>query len=147
MKKLILSVAVLCLAPAAAHARVAVNIDIGLPAAPALVVVEPGVQVVEGFREEVFFSNGSYWCRRGDAWYRAPSPRARFVWVERRRVPAALARMPAGHYRNWHRAEMREEHREMRDHERAVREERREERREDRREQRRDERREEHRHR
>ena len=126
MKKLISSLALtLTLLPGAARAQVGVNIDIGLPAAPALVVVQPGVQVVEGFREEVFFSGGWYWCRRGDAWYRARSPRAHFAWVEPRRVPVALVRMPAGRYRNWHRAEVKAEHRE-RGQERAVHEERRE---------------------
>ena len=61
MKKLISSLALtLTLLPGAARAQVGVNIDIGLPAAPALVVVQPGVQVVEGFREEVFYSGGWY---------------------------------------------------------------------------------------
>jgi hypothetical protein len=95
-----------------------VNIDVGLPAVPALVVLQPGVQVVEGFREEVFYSGGWYWCRRGNAWYRARSPRAHFTWVEARRVPVALVRIPEGRYRNWHRTDVKAEHREAREHER-----------------------------
>lgn len=104
--------------PLAATAQVGVHIDIGLPASPRLVVVQPGVQVVEGFPEEVFFSDGWYWCRRGDGWYRARSPRAPFVWAPTRRVPLALMRIPPGRYRNWHRAEVREHRREFREHER-----------------------------
>ncbi|MBL8940196.1 MAG: hypothetical protein JNM69_36955 [Archangium sp.] len=43
-----------------------VKIDVVLPtivfeAPPALVVVQPGVQVVEDFDEEVFFVDGWYW--------------------------------------------------------------------------------------
>jgi hypothetical protein len=93
----------LCLWPSAAQAQVSLHIDIGLPVAPPLVEVQPGIQVVEGFPEEVFFSAGWYWCRRPDGWYRARSPRARFDWVDRRFVPGGLVRMPGdGRYRNWH---------------------------------------------
>ena len=103
MNKHLLSLAcVLCLWPSAAQAQVSLHIDIGLPVAPPLVQVQPGIQVVEGFPEEVFFSAGWYWCRRPDGWYRARSPRARFDWVDRRYVPGGLMRMPSGRYRNWH---------------------------------------------
>jgi len=147
-----------------AFAQVHVQVELGLPVAPPLVLVQPGVQVVEGFGEEVFFHNGWYWCRRPDGWYRARSPRARFAWIEARRVPGVLVRAPMGHYRNWHhdrpverwetgrreehREIRREEHREIRREERRDlrkdehREERRDERRNERREERRDERRE-----
>lgn len=141
MKRLALSAAfLLTLAASPAFAQVHVQIELGLPVAPPLVVIQPGLQVVEGFGEEVFFHGGWYWCRRHDGWYRSRSPRARFGWVEERRVPRLLVEVPRGHYRNWHHdrdfrhTERREEHR---------REERREERRDDRRELRRDERREE----
>jgi hypothetical protein len=114
---------------------VSLHIDIGLPVAPPLVAVQPGIQVVEGFGEEVFFSSGWYWCRRPNGWYRARSPRASFEWVEARRVPRGLVRLPEGHYRNWHReeaharrderhAERREEHRERREEHRERQEER-----------------------
>ena len=86
-----------------ARAQVGIRIELGLPVAPPLVVIQPGIQVVEGFQEEVFFHKGWYWCRRPDGWYRARSPRAHFDWVEARRVPGVLVRVPAGHYRNWHR--------------------------------------------
>jgi hypothetical protein len=108
MNKLSLSLSLsiaglLLLGSVPARAQVRVQIDLGLPAAPALVEVQPGIQVVEGFQEEVFFNAGWYWCRRPDGWYRARSARARFDWVDARRVPPSLARMPAGRYRNWHR--------------------------------------------
>ena len=104
MTKLSFSLAaLLVLAAPAAQAQIHVQIELGLPLAPPLVVVAPGIQVVEGFRDEVFFHDGWYWCRRDDGWYRARSPRARFVWIEPRRVPPGLVRLPPGHYRNWHR--------------------------------------------
>jgi hypothetical protein len=110
------------LSPMAAQAQVHVGIEIGLPVAPRLEVVSPGISVVAGFPEEVFFQNGWYWCRRGDGWYRARSPRARFEWCEGYRVPRALVRFPEGRYRNWHREgwdrghERREDRREERRH-------------------------------
>jgi len=104
MNKLILALAVSSFAPWAS-AQVGVSIEIGLPVQPQVVEVEPGVRIVEGVDEEVFYSGGWYWCRRGDGWYRARSPRAHFFWVDRHRVPVALARMPEGRYRNWRRAD------------------------------------------
>ena len=87
--------------PSFARAQVGVQIHVALPAAPPLVVVQPGVQVVENHEEEIFFTNGWYWVRRDGAWYRARSPRAAFVWVEPRRVPVAIYRTPPGQYRYW----------------------------------------------
>ena len=108
MKRILLPLAcVLALWPSPARAGISLHIELGLPVAPPLVEVQPGIQVVEGFPEEVFFSGGWYWCRRPDGWYRTRSPRDRFDWVDRRFVPRGLARFPAGRYRNWHRAEPR----------------------------------------
>jgi hypothetical protein len=150
-KPLLALTLLLALGTPAAHAQVHVQVELGLPIAPPLVLVQPGVQVVEGFGEEVFFHNGWYWCRRPDGWYRARSPRARFAWIEARRVPGVLVRAPMGHYRNWHHdrpverweTRRREEHREIRREERREerRDERRDLRKEERREERRDERR------
>lgn len=104
MKKQTLFLALLLVfSPSLAQAQVDIHIDIGLPPIPRLVVVQPGIQVVEGFQEEVFYRNGWYWCRRPNGWYRARRPQARFEWVEVRRVPRSLVQVPAGHYRNWHR--------------------------------------------
>ncbi len=104
-------------APLAARAQVSVGIQIGLPVAPPMVVIQPGVQVVENYHEEVFFTGGWYWVRRGPYWYRAPRPGATFVMVEQRRVPPGLMRLPPGHYKHWHKEEMKEARR----HEKAER--------------------------
>jgi hypothetical protein len=106
MKKLLvtlplaLAVAALVAAALPLRAAAAVNVDvhIGLPVAPPLVVVSPGVQVVEDFDEEVFFTSGYYWVRRDGGWYRARRPRAAFAYVQPRVVPVALVRMPPGRY-------------------------------------------------
>ena len=119
----------------AAQAQVRLGIELGLPVMPELVVVAPGVQVVAGSNDEIFLQGGWYWCRRSDGWFRARSPRAHFEFVDSRRVPGALVRMPEGRYRNWHRDG------EFRGEGWGHREERREERRDDRREERRDDRR------
>jgi len=96
-------VLLLGLCPAVANAQVRLGISIGLPMAPQLELVAPGIQVVAGFQEEVFLQGGWYWCRRPDGWYRSRNSRAHFDYVETRRVPRGLVRMPEGHYRNWHR--------------------------------------------
>jgi len=119
MKRLILSFALaLSVLPASARAQVDMQINIGLPVAPPMVVVQPGIQVVENYNEEVFFVGGWYWCRRGDAWYRARTPRASFVYVEPYYVPTRLAYLPPpGHYRHWDRARLREERHWWKEHE------------------------------
>lgn len=150
MNRSALSLAILLsLSAATAQAQVHVQIELGLPVAPPLVLIQPGVQVVEGFGEEVFFHDGWYWCRRHDGWYRARSPRARFGWVEERRVPRRLVEVPRGHYRNWRhdrdaihqerreerelrREDRREDHRRYKEERREERRERKEDRREDR---------------
>jgi hypothetical protein len=103
IRKLVMILALLAIAaPAAASAQAHLSIRIGLPAVlPPLVVVEPGVQVIQDFGEEVFFVDGYYWARRGDWWYRAHDHRAQWTYVQPRWVPAALVRFPAGHYRHW----------------------------------------------
>lgn len=110
---------IFALALTPARAQVNIRIDIGLPPLPRLVLVQPGIQVVEGFQEEVFFHSGWYWCRRPHGWYRSRSHKTHFEWVEPRRVPASLTRMPQGQYKNWHREraeERREEKQDQRDH-------------------------------
>lgn len=121
MKRLALAFALaLSLAPAAS-AQVGVHIDVGLPAAPPLVVVQPGIQVVEDWHEEVFYTRGWYWVRRDGYWYRARGPRATFVYVEPRRVPVALVRIPPGHYKHWRKAEAKAERKAWKQHEKAER--------------------------
>jgi hypothetical protein len=118
MKELVLTLALaVSLVPAAARAQVSVSINLGLPAAPVMAEVQPGVQVVEGSNDEVFRHKGWYWCRRGNTWYRARTPQTQFVPVETRRVPAALVQSPEGRYRNWHHADMKGPRGEARGHE------------------------------
>lgn len=91
--------------PASAQvAEVGVNaaFRLGLPAAPPLVVIQPGIQVVQDHDDEVFVHGGSYWVRRHDRWYRARGPQAAFVFVDTRLVPEPLRRLPPGHYRRYH---------------------------------------------
>lgn len=83
-----------------------VEIQIQLPtitfnAPPPLVVVEPGVQVVEDQDEEVFFVSEYYWVRRGPRWYRTKDHRGGWVVVDGPGVPPSLVRVPAGKYRRY----------------------------------------------
>ena len=119
MRTLLVLLALAASAPAAA--QVHVDIQIPLPPMPGLVVVQPGVEVVEQYDEEVFVHGGWFWMRRGPVWYRSRSPEARFVHVEPRLVPRPLVRLPPpGHYRHYRgeahaaRREWRHEQREQR---------------------------------
>jgi hypothetical protein len=146
MKKflLVLITGLVCAPLATAWAQVDVQISFGTP--PPLVEVEPGIQVVPEYGEEVFFVDGWYWHRSGAGlWYRSRDHRGGWVMVDRGRVPGRLYRIPPGHYKHWHRGGERQMARNERRGERAERAERHEERREERREVRREERREEHR--
>jgi hypothetical protein len=87
------------------QAQVQVQVNIPLPTitfevAPPLVVVQPGVQVVEDFDDEVFFVDGFYWVRREGRWFRTKTYRGGWVVVPRG-VPAVLVSMPPGQYRKW----------------------------------------------
>jgi hypothetical protein len=96
------TIAASMLAPSAASAQVQVSISFDLPAVlPALVIIEPGIQVVPQVNEEVFFVDGSYWVRRDTRWYRSPDHRSGWVAVEQRAVPARLVKYPPGQYRKW----------------------------------------------
>jgi hypothetical protein len=113
------SVSLLGVAPTPAYAGVDVQVHIGLPVAPPLVVVEPGISVVEDWGEEVFFVSPYYWVRRGDLWYRARSPRAAFRVAPRRAVPVALVRMPPGQYVKYTKAKHAHRHDGRPDHDRG----------------------------
>ncbi len=102
MKTTLLALAALAaLATVPAPAAAQVEIRFGLPALPSLVVVQPGIQVVQDYDDEVFVQGGWYWARRGDHWYRGRGPQSRFVLVETRLVPEPLRRLPPGHYRRY----------------------------------------------
>ncbi len=89
-----------------AFAQVRVSIDIPLPtitfvAPPPLVVVQPGVQVVEDNDDEIFFVDGYYWHRRDGHWFRTHDHRGQWVLVENRVVPGTIVALPPGQYRRW----------------------------------------------
>lgn len=100
MRKLLL--AALVAAPALAQVQVTVQLPtITFPAPPPVVVVEPGVQVVEDQDDEVFFVDEVYWVRRGPHWYRSKDHRGGWVVVDGPGVPPALVRLPPGKYRRY----------------------------------------------
>lgn len=122
MKKLMLAaVAALMLSPTLAPAQVGVQIRVNIPVNPPLVVVQPGIQVVEDWDEEVFFTGGYYWVQRDGYWYRASSPRAAWVYVEPRRVPPGLVRIPPGHYRHYRKEQAKAERKAWKEHEKEDR--------------------------
>ena len=103
MKRLTLAVAVLVAGSALAQIRIDVQLpSIFFPTPPALVVVEPGIQVVSDYDEEVFYVDNFYWHRRGDYWYRTNAHNGAWVQVEPRYVPQRLFFYEPGHFRRWH---------------------------------------------
>ncbi len=97
-----LVLAALIALPAVARAQASVDIQFGLPVVlPPLVVVSPGIQVVPGVQEEVFFVDGFYWVRRDRVWYRSRSHTGGWAIMPGRGVPPGLARIPPGRYKNW----------------------------------------------
>lgn len=91
---------------APAFAQVRIDVQIPLPtitfqAPPPLVVVQPGVQVVEDFDDEVFFVDGWYWVRRDVRWYRTKDHRGGWVLVDGPGVPPTLVKLPPGRYKRW----------------------------------------------
>lgn len=123
--------------PSPARAQISAQIQLSLPVAPPLVVVQPGIQVVQDYDDEVFVYGGGYWLRRGRHWYRAPRPGVAFVLVEPRVVPVALYRLPPGRYVRYHNPpghdrRMREERKAAREREKEARKAHREREREER---------------
>lgn len=102
MKKLAaLFLGLAAVVPAGARAQVSVRFSIPLPATPPLVYVQPDVQVVEDYDEEVFFHDDFYWVRRDGRWFRSHRPRSEFVFVEPRYIPAPLGGLEVGRYRRY----------------------------------------------
>ena len=119
MRKIALAVAVLFGLPALAGAQTSVSINIGLPVAPPrLIVVSPGIQVVPEFQEEVFFTDGYYWVRRDQGWYRSRVHTGGWVVVPGRGIPPGLARIPPGKYKHWKEARREERKQERREEKR-----------------------------
>lgn len=85
-----------------AQASASIQLNLGLPVVmPQLVVVQPGIRVVPDIEEEVFFTNGYYWCRHDDGWYRTRDVRRGWYYMEPHRVPPGLTRMPPGRYKKY----------------------------------------------
>ena len=98
----LLFVAALVASPAFAQVEVRLQLPtVTFNAPPPLVVIEPGVQVVEDNDEEVFFVSNSYWVRRGPRWYRANDYRGGWVVVDGPGLPPSLVRIPEGKYRRY----------------------------------------------
>ncbi len=102
MRTLALVLAALIALPAVAEAQASVGFHIDLPVVlPRLVVVSPGIQVVPECEEEVFFTNGYYWVRRDNGWWRSRSHRGGWAMAPVRAVPGRLGQFPPGQYRHW----------------------------------------------
>lgn len=115
-----------------AKAQVRVHVNIGWAAPPPVYEVSPGVQVVEGYDQEVFLSNGYYWVERGGRWYWTTDYRGHWVPAPYARVPVFIRDHRRGYYVRWHHRGWRQHRRDMRGErrdDRALRHERREERR------------------
>ena len=82
--------------------QVRVNVPVvRFEVAPPVVEVQPGVQVVEDYDEEVFLVDGRYWMRGRDGrWYRANDYRGGWLAAESRLVPAPIVRLPPGRYKH-----------------------------------------------
>ncbi|NOK07853.1 MULTISPECIES: hypothetical protein [Corallococcus] len=98
--------AALVLLPAMAFGQVRVDIDVKLPdivfsTPPPLVVVQPGVQVVEDYDEDLYVVDDAYWVRRDGRWYRARDYHGGWEVVEERRVPVTVVKLPPGRYKRW----------------------------------------------
>ena len=94
----------MCALASPALAQVEVKIElptIRFPAPPPLVVIEPGIQVVEDNDDEVFFVDNWYWHRRGKHWFRKQRHDGDWVVVEERVVPGRIVAFAPGHYRRW----------------------------------------------
>ncbi len=98
--------AALALVPSLAFAQIQVTTQIKIPdihfeVQPPLVVVEPGVQVVTDYGEDLYVVDGFYWVHRDGHWFRSGDHRGHWVVVEPRYVPVAVYRLPPGKYKHW----------------------------------------------
>lgn len=68
---------------------------------PPLVVVHPGISVARDLDHEVFYSDGYYWTRSDQRWYRSHDHRRGWTRVEVSIVPGHIAQSPPGRYRHY----------------------------------------------
>ena len=89
-------------APALAQVEVVVTPpSLRFEVQPALVVVSPGLMVVEDYPEEVFFVSGWYWHKKGPHWFRARDWRGGWVVAPYKVVPGSLVKLSPGKYRHF----------------------------------------------
>lgn len=107
MKTALLASCLTVVAPLPALAQVHVSVSVPAPpsitfvAPPPMVVVQPGIQVVEDNDDEVFFVDNYYWVRRDGHWFRTRDHKGGWVHVDGPGVPPGLARTTPGHYRRY----------------------------------------------
>jgi hypothetical protein len=85
------------LLPAAAHAQVSINVNVG-PPAPVIVQAppemlflrDPGVYVAVGIPYDVFFIGGRYYYLHGNHWFWGPGYGGPWTYVEYRTLPPGL---------------------------------------------------------
>jgi len=77
------------------------DVHLALPANHTRAVVQPGVEVVVGLDDEVFYTNDHYWLRRGGGWYHATHHGDAFVYTDSGDVPSVLVGIPVGQYRHY----------------------------------------------
>ena len=111
--------------------QVQVNIPlptIVFPAPPPLVVVEPGIQVIEDQDDEIFVVDNAYWVRRDGRWFKSPDHRGHWVVVEEKFVPGHLVKVPHGRYKRYKHAkqELKEDRKELREDKKELKEDRKE---------------------
>ena len=96
-----LSFAASALVPLSARAA-DITVSIGWQAPPPLIIVSPGVQVVQDYDDEVFFIDGYYWVERDGGWYHSRDHHGKWIFVERSHVHHWLVQPRArGQYKHW----------------------------------------------
>ena len=105
IRKIIYSLLILCASLISAEVNVNVDINIGprirLPESPGVVLVSPGIMVIEDYPDEVFFVSGFYWTLHGGHWYKCGGHKGRWIKTNRGKVPSAVLKMPPGKYKHW----------------------------------------------
>src|SRR5262245_14401536 len=96
------------LSPVNAQISASASVGVHVPAPtihfevePPLVVVTPGVYVVQDYDYEVFYVRGYYWCQMDGMWYRTRNYRGGWVSVNGPLVPRTIYRLPPGRYKHW----------------------------------------------
>lgn len=70
---------------------------------PPLVVLQPGVHVIEDYDDDLYIVDGRYYTRRGRHWYRAHDHRGHWKRIHHRHVPRSLVGFRPGEHRRWRR--------------------------------------------